>query len=578
MNINYIRITGTILLVFGLHSCSDFLDQEPISRPYQDEFYETLNETQLALNAVYNVLSDQDFQRTYWLIGEGCSDEATIISFVNRSLPDAALTLFSDLRSTNPWIERFWFSNYQGIFRANLVIEEAKSMRTFDPRPQEFVQSIRDLRQMVGQAKFLRALFYFNLVKTFGGVPIKPQAYELEGNKDNFIQPRSSRTEVYEYIEKDLREAIIALQLRNAWGDNNRGKVTKGAAIALLIKVLGYQGEPGVNHPKWQQTAKISRFFVDGEPSSLTYRELLNFDNLYGADTEEISRIKQELAFDFPGDQIEGDFLEATIEASTGLYNLDLPYNELWTKKSEFSRSMIFEINHSSVPNADDNVPTDVFDDLQDDAGAVPVFLQPSQSIRNLATNSGDPRLLINVIEHQTQLPDNTVAFPAVAEPVKVGCYKWYTPQEQRPNDGVNIPLLRFGEIILWYAEALNETGNQIAAVDQINKLRARARAIFLTDPRISTGNAPSDMNYTNYIDLRQRIWSERRIELCFEFDRFWDLIRTGQFEEKMAEFNASIPLQPYLKNFMRLQNGVFPIPQLEIDLSDGIVEQNPGY
>ena len=134
------------------------------------------------------------------------------------------------------------------------------------------------------------------------------------------------------------------------------------------------------------------------------------------------------------------------------------------------------------------------------------------------------------------------------------------------------------GEVILWYAEALNETGNPEEAVDQLNKLRRRARLITESDGRwTGSKDKPDYLVPGNYLQIRKMIWEERRIELAFEFDRFFDIVRQENASLYMQKFNASFEA-PYQKHFVEGINEIFPIPQNEIDFSNGIVVQNPGY
>jgi hypothetical protein len=130
----------------------------------------------------------------------------------------------------------------------------------------EDINNYVTVRYILGQAKFLRALFYFNLVKTYGGVPIRPE----EENVNNLSVPRSSREEVYAYIEKDLREA--AIMLPSKFTDANAGKAGCGACIALLMKVLGYEATPGVSSDKWEEIVKLGQYFIEG--STLTYKDI----------------------------------------------------------------------------------------------------------------------------------------------------------------------------------------------------------------------------------------------------------------------------------------------------------------
>jgi len=121
-----------------------------------------------------------------------------------------------------------------------------------------------------------------------------------------------------------------------------------------------------------------------------------------------------------------------------------------------------------------------------------------------------------------------------------------------------NIRWLRYADVLLMNAEANNELGNTQEALDALEEVRARARG---GDPDILPEVTTTDQN-----ELRQAIWHERRVELAMEFDRYFDVIRQGRGEEVFGPLG------------WKPHNVVWPIPQREIDLSAGVLEQNEGY
>ena len=122
-----------------------------------------------------------------------------------------------------------------------------------------------------------------------------------------------------------------------------------------------------------------------------------------------------------------------------------------------------------------------------------------------------------------------------------------------------NIRVIRYADVLLMNAEAANELGNTAQAKTSLNAVRARARA----------GNDAvlPDVTTDDQGALREAIWHERRVELAMEFDRFFDLVRQGRAPTVLAG-----------KGFKEGKNEVWPIPQNEIDLSAGVLTQNPGY
>jgi hypothetical protein len=118
------------------------------------------------------------------------------------------------------------------------------------------------------------------------------------------------------------------------------------------------------------------------------------------------------------------------------------------------------------------------------------------------------------------------------------------------------------------YAEALNECGDRQGALTQLNNCKRQVNTINNSTQLYVAGG---------YAKIRDQIWQERRMEFAFEWDRFFDLVRQGRAAEVLHTFGASRPNNRG-RFFTKGVNEVFPIPQNTIDLSNGIVEQNPGY
>ncbi|REE00168.1 RagB/SusD family nutrient uptake outer membrane protein [Marinoscillum furvescens] len=560
------KLYKLFIVTFLVLSSCEFLDEEPLGSPVSDEFYSSLNEVQLGVNAIYEVLTNGTFQNGYAYIGTGRGDNMVVVES-QRFTPTADLFKLT-ANSLDPMVSGFWSQNYRGIFRANQVISKARYMRTFDSNNLQNNQE--NLRIMMGEAKFLRAFYYFNLVRTYGGVPIKPEELVLKGDEDNFIQPRSSVEEVYAYIEKDLREAAIALDRRQVGGNDVSilGKITEGAAWSMLLKVLVYQANPGDGSVKWQQAKAVGDHIVARTNAALSFREILNFDQLY-EDPAELERIKQDLVFEHLTDEEFLDGSTAGMGDSNNSYDLNFQYAFLNRESADFSSEAIFEVNHVVLPDNTVNLSSP----FHTGVGSSNI-LQPTKAF---ASNYiSDPRARIMVMTSGTTLPDGTVVGNPPF-PDKTACYKWHTLNNERA--GVkNFTIMRYADVVLLYAEALNETGDQPGATEQLNRIRARARNIVNAgDPRVSSSTEPADYGLANYLDTRKRIWNERRIELCFEFDRFWDLVRTGQAQSAIAAYNGVVEAE-YRKDFVKGVSEVLPIPQTEVDASGGVVLQNPGY
>ena len=550
--------------------CEKFLDEKPIANPTVEDYYKTINDLQNSLTAVYNVLRRDNFIESEWLFGEGCSDNVVRFNTVSPYHEKARLMEFNKLASNNSYILQRWEQNYAGIFRANHVIH-------YGPKIEDPTTGVDTMftSRIICEAKFLRALFYFNLVKTYGGVPIKPDTLEIYVNgTDNFTQPKSSAEEVYAYIERDLRESLLGLY-HQEFGKYELGKANTGAAAGLLIKVLAYQAKNGTNDPKWSEALTIADAVVNGGS--------LGSETLVGR---------------YLNSAIDSINLMARLKLPSIPQNIKFPtysltqYDALWDYPGEFTSGSVFEINFENTHVGFDNFGSGWSDALVPVHAAAPVskMLQPAPFLAQLKTS--DYRAKVSVIDQEQQIPGGNTP-GGQGGPMFLSIYKWHIHPEDKAiewnRQGKNFKIMRFAEILLFYAEALNETGNPAAAIDVLNRLRSRDEV----NPKIYYQTEWEGVNpdldalpYGNYLEVRDNIWKERRIELMFEFDRYFDLIRTGQAEEKFKEYNTNLFNEgvitelggEYTKHWNPYINKVFPIPFREIELSNGAVKQNPGY
>lgn len=549
-----------------LTGCNDFLDQDVLGNSTDENYYDTRYKLQSALNATYDILQTDAFNDSDWRFGEATADN---VKGADEGLAShmGQLVHFR-FDTSNPLILDRWEINYKGIHRANQVIANAHRVKVSTNDYAQF----REVREILAQAKFLRAFFYFNLVKTFGGVPIRPETETV----DKLVVPRSSREEVYAYIEKDLREA--AIMLPNRFTGSSAGKVGSGAATALLMKVLMYQGVPGELSEKWEQLAELGGYFVKG--NSFTLKQMLDYPARYtdaDGNAEDWEMIRKRLWFkpqelNGKSDPYEGPDTECPKLSNAysleyrDAYNSALTYDQQFYSQGEFCSASIFEIvfKESGDGTTDDtNEGTGIYSDFQSVESQI---WADADIVNNIFDD--DIRKSFTIGHHET-LPDldNTEIGSG-----RVLSLKWYIPRKDRPvykgDSDKNRRLLRYPEVVLMYAEALNECGRGAEALEQLNSNKAVVNKI---------NNGTKIYNGGGYGYLRNQIWDERQKELAFEWDRFFDIVRQGRAKECLRTFAEKHSNKRGLY-FREGINEVFPIPQTEIDVSNGVVTQNPGY
>lgn len=227
-----------ILLVLSSISCSDeFLDKDPLGRPSSSVLFATPDGIELMLNAAY--AQNREFGITafgYFITKELGSDDTNPGSnqgdgAVPRMRDFANFTYLSNITD----LSAYWNSAYTLIAQANLVITNAPDVEFEDTELQQ---------RFIAEAKVLRAEIYFNLVRGWGGVPIKEEV-DFDPAVASQVTPRSSADQVYELIEADLTDAIPNLPKKNEYPGSELGRISQGAAQTLLAQVHLHQGNYG---------------------------------------------------------------------------------------------------------------------------------------------------------------------------------------------------------------------------------------------------------------------------------------------------------------------------------------------
>ena len=380
--------------------------------------------------------------------------------------------------------------------------------------------------------------------------------------------------ESYEYDpERDLREAAVMLPV--AYPAAETGKATRGAAVVLLMKVLMYQARPSVESGKWAEMVRLGRYFVDGQP--LTVGELLAYDG-----SEDWEALRQRLWFKPKHLNAEGDPYETAdtrLDDISSAYSLEYrdyfgeplhngdrwAYVWQWYADGEFCKGSVFEVVFKESADGTGGNTNEGAGIEHFDVGTTAMFATTAI----VSDIFGDDVRKDYVIHHQGNTPDGEMWQGGEGRFVSL---KWYTPKQNKPqyagDNGRNRRLMRFAEVVLMLAEALNECGDREAALAELNKCKQQVNTINGGTRLYQPGS---------YGYVRDQIWQERRMEMAFEWDRYFDLVRQGRAPAVLHTFGRSRPNSRGLY-FLEGVHERMPIPQNEIDMSNGVVEQNPGY
>jgi len=366
------------------------------------------------------------------------------------------------------------------------------------------------------EAHFFRAFAFFNLVRAFGEVP--KIDFSIENAEEANI-PKSPASEIYTLIDDDLTAA--AEHLPREWSPVYIGRLTWGAARALHAR---------------------------------TYMMRSDWNNMYTASTQVMQ---------------------------SGLYDLNTPYNQIFRETGENSSESVFELQATataSQPGSNDIGSQ--FAQVQGVRGAGEWNLgwgwnTPTENLAD-AFEAGDPRkdetllYFIKTGEDPSSIPVNQpYGEKPIANADVVNAYynkKAYTNPSMRATYTrggywFNIRIIRYSDVVLMAAESANELGRTDEALQYLEMVRARARgtnsAIL---PEVTT---------TDQGELRDAIRHERRVELGMEFDRFYDLVRWGIAREVLHAAG---------KTGYQDKHELLPLPQNEVDKSNGVLIQNPNY
>ena len=362
--------------------------------------------------------------------------------------------------ATTPSVRSVWRSNAQGISRCNQALANV---------PKFNIDAALKSR-LRGEALFLRAYYYFNMVRTFGAVPIVDTVVDAENPTDlDKINDRRPVEEVYAFIESDLNTAIALLPTKQQYDAKDMGRATKGAATGLLAKVAMYE-------KKWDLVLTLTNRIINNE---------------------------------------------------VGTYGLAPDYATIWREVGENNEESLFEIqSKGTTPFA----AVQQYSQVQGIRGGT--FNPGAQVFTGWGFNSvsedlynsyepGDIRRKYTIMSIGDTLFDGVILVNMANPRYNYKAYVSRTLETYGNTTSTankNVRILRMGEIYLMNAEAANELNQPDVAKSRLNAVRSRAQL----------GNTTANTQ----AELRLAIWKERRWELAMENDRFYDLVRQGRAGE----------------------------------------------
>ncbi|MDR0415312.1 MAG: RagB/SusD family nutrient uptake outer membrane protein [Prevotellaceae bacterium] len=530
-----------LLGMLSLSSCNDWLGEPQPAKPLLEEFFVAGGGAAAvqAVNAAYVPLQ-WEYGSTYcpeWWIGDVASDDA-LKGGQNISDMAAAYELDNFKVSDNNPILLDWYQlNFHGVARCNFVLEQLPSVA-----PDSVVDGRTKLRLMA-EAKFLRALYYFRLVRVFGELPLVTVTVQTS---EKWRQPKASVEDIYAQIFRDLEDANAGLWKLSELRQNpaDVGRATKGAAQAMLLKAHLYYAQRHSDHYS----------------AAAAWGDSIIASNEYGLEVKYADNFSI-----FNENGVESVFEVQYSEEASSDYGSFNPH--FGGTRGTFT-TILTRSRSSRVPQTTSGGTTDGWG-----------FNKPTKDLYD-EFEPGDARREASILEL------NSAQITTPAEEIYLGCpylTRKYALMDSALNalwnghatrSPINIKLIRYADVLLMYAEACNEAGRVDDAKNALNKLR-RQRRTECSDPDTQLPAFPYQTYANDRSGLRKAIRHERRVELALESHRWFDLVRWGIAAETMNAYKAreTPEVQAAMNDFAAGKNEYFPLPQYELDLSG--LEQN---
>lgn len=541
-------------------SCDDFLTEDVRGTENLDTYFQTEEEVNSFVGGCYFEITKMDWWQVVnaWLMSDMTTDD---MWDGNTTQDDGYqdVTHFMPSAPTNGILQNFWGARYQGINTCNTAIARIPGAK--------MDETLRE--QRLAEARFLRAFFYFDLARNFGGVPlIKEPLSNAEGIG------RASLDEVYDFLEAEFDAVSKILPERSEYSAADMGRATRGAALGFLGKVQLYRGKYDAAKATLSQLTR----------KSTEYELLPDFGQVWSVKYNNSKESLFEVQQSYGGDQYQ---LGGALTVMTGCRNgvgdgwswgqptSDLENAYIAAGDTERLRWTIIKTGCTEIAGENQ------FEKFIENNSTV--FEKGINDAK--FTNYKDVFGWTNAVYNSSYVID-----PAQHKSARI-IRKYFLPLEDRPEiyNICKIPLnhriLRYADVLLMYAEACNETNDDNEARWALNEVRKRVHLPDVT--------ASGD-------ELRQAIRLERRLELAFEQNRLYD-IRRWKENGKSVMANLFGPSGSFVKynlgpdadmyenwnqgepsskgtRFVEPRDLLWPVPSYEVQHSNGAIIQNEGW
>jgi starch-binding outer membrane protein, SusD/RagB family len=510
-------------IMFLVTGCKKFLDRQPLTATLDDLHQGTLEAQSFGL---YNTLRYAGFSTLPWIDFQSIRDDDAQKGSSSTDGAEINAEFETFQYSKDDWAPNtYWNDHYFMINLANKELYYADSLKATDPA------SLRN----VGEAYFFRAYSFFELVKTYGEVPLINYYYT---NAADGIKPKSSVAAIYAQIDADLTLASQYLPQNWSVAGNNiyPGRLTRGAANALWAQSYLYRGS-------WGQVVSLCKTVIASGEYKAAMEKGFNFTDIWK-------------------DGMNG----AGKNGPESIFEMNCNVGQNGTKNNGVQWGTCQNVRQGGATNVWNlgwgwNTPTQKLVDAWDDKDPrkAATILYSGQSDGGQATGG-----------YGATLPAYA---PGSGLDQKYWNKKVYSDPQMRQFTGqifgsggadwINHRIIRYADVILMLAEAANEMGDGVTAAENLEKVRWRASG-YITPQATRTILPP--VPFVDKAQMRTAIKNERRWEFAMEGVRFYDLVRWGDAITELSSLGYTNRCRYY------------PIPQKAIDLSGGVLKQNPEW
>ena len=559
-NLKNISVISVLFSMLFLSGCTDYLTAPEPGVTKATDYFSSGSACIFSVNACYSPLQ-WEYASTYcseWFIGDIVSDDA-LKGGQNLNDMSAAYDMENwKTISNNDLLNDIYRANYLGIGRCNLALKNIPDVE-LDANMNASVKA-----RLLGEAHFLRAYYYFRLLRIFGGVPLTLDVVE---SSDKWSMPRASISEMFNAIISDLEIAEQDLWLRSEYKDEDMGRATKGAAQAMLMKVYLY----------------MAGDFWQSKGVSLSASECYNKAKIWG---------------------------DKVIQSSE--YSLHPSYKDIFTLAGENGVESVFEIQYIEDPNSDYGADAGGFGmtrgtftviltrSRSSKLGGGWGFNKPTQNLYDEFEN-GDKRREVTILNpmgyiendnEETYLGDRYVSrkyamydvigkndtIAGTGEYVGKDTVAYYS-LTHATRGPINNKQIRYADVLLMHAEAALGAGDNATATNDLNEVRSmRGMATYPGYTFKVNGVEISSPS------LLQAIRHERRVELAMEGHRWFDIVRWNGLDgtgvkAHMDAYKATetAEAQGQMAEFQAGKHEFMPIPSKQRELNPALT-QNDNY